>query len=103
MERVGILGAGCWALALGRLLANAGHEVHLWEIDPSAAEALQHSRQLPDKLPGVVLPDSVLVSSHIEQTVNGAASVVVAVPTRFFESTLGKLSRCSWPSGSSRV
>ncbi len=100
MERVGVLGAGSWAVALGRLLACAGHEVHLWEIEPSAAKTLHHSRQLPDKLPGVVLPDSVKVGSHLDQAVDGAAFVVVAVPTRFFENTLQELRRCGWPGGS---
>jgi len=97
MERVGILGAGSWGLALGRLLAHAGHEVQLWEIDPPAAEALQRTRQLPDKLPGVLLPDSVGVSSDLDQVVDGAAFVIVAVPSRFFESTLQQLSRSGWP------
>lgn len=97
MERVAILGAGSWGLALGRLLAHAGHEVHLWEIDPPAAEALQRTRQLPDKLPGVLLPDSVGVSSDLDQVVDGAAFVIVAVPSRFFESTLQQLSRSGWP------
>ncbi len=97
MERVGILGAGSWAVALARLLALAGHRVHLWEIDPQAAQALQDARQLPDKLPGVMLPESVVVGSDVKEATDGADYVLVAVPTRFFEDTLRRLAQAAWP------
>lgn len=103
MERVGILGAGSWAVALGRLLALAGHRVRLWEFDPDAAEALRGRRQLAEALPGVQLPDSVGVSSEVGEVLEGAAFILAAVPTRFFEDTLRRSLESGWPKGSPLV
>lgn len=97
MGLVGILGAGCWAVALGRLLCRSGHQVRLWEIDSEAAKVLSDTRQLEAKLPGVRLPEDVFIGSDLADVVRDAKFVLAAVPARFFESTLEALTASGWP------
>lgn len=99
-EIVSILGAGSWGVALARLLANQKHSVRLWEIDPDAASSLDRIREIPDKLPGVRLPDNVEVSSDLTVTVRDSRFVLIVVPSRFFEGTLQKLTATGWPESS---
>src|SRR4028119_2401555 len=40
MAHVGVLGAGAWGTALGKLLADKGNEVWLWAHEPSVAEGI---------------------------------------------------------------
>lgn len=96
MEKICILGAGSWAVALGRHLAKLGHNTVLWEIDSSVAAVLAEQRELREKLPGVVLPDSVKVESDLQKSVEGCSTLLIAVPTRFFEDTLHRLKQTGW-------
>ncbi|MCR5637988.1 MAG: glycerol-3-phosphate dehydrogenase, partial [Lachnospiraceae bacterium] len=34
MDKIGVLGAGTWGIALARLLANKGDEVTVWSALP---------------------------------------------------------------------
>lgn len=71
MSKVSFLGAGSWGTALAIMLANNGHEVTLWSAVESEVEMLQTHREHKDRLPGVKLPESVVVTSNLESACNG--------------------------------
>ncbi len=87
MKNVCVLGAGSWGTALARLLANNGHNVRVWTIDPKEVEMLTAYHEQKDKLPGVILPDTVTISGNMQESVKDAELIVMAVPSPFVRSS----------------
>jgi glycerol-3-phosphate dehydrogenase (NAD(P)+) len=91
MARVAILGAGSWGIAVAVLLTDSDHHVSLWEFDKGVADKLAGERQEPDKLPGVYLPEEVIVTCEISEAVADAEVIVFAVPAQVVRSVCARL------------
>lgn len=87
MAKVSILGAGAWGTALAMLLGNNGHDVTLWSALSPEVEILRKERELKDKLPGVKLPDSVLISDNLESACKDKEIIVFAVASPYVRRT----------------
>ncbi|MEG1742119.1 MAG: glycerol-3-phosphate dehydrogenase, partial [Acetivibrio sp.] len=61
MSKIGILGAGSWGTALSIVLAKNGHQVELWSAVKSEIDMLKLHREHKDRLPGVLLPENILI------------------------------------------
>ena len=81
-ERVAVLGAGSWGLAVSRLLARRGCAVTVWEFLPEDYRRLVETRSRPDKLPGFTLEARVKISDDLAQAVADADVVALAVPAQ---------------------
>ena len=75
--KIAILGAGAWGTALGISLASR-HGVSLWARDAAQAEAIRAARRNERYLPEVAIPESVSVSAGLDESLEGAALVVLA-------------------------
>ncbi|RKY84438.1 NAD(P)H-dependent glycerol-3-phosphate dehydrogenase [candidate division KSB1 bacterium] len=84
--KIGILGAGGWGTALSILLSSNGHKVTLWEFQPNVAHVLATKRVNEPLLPGVRIPDEVEITSELEQVVENAEIIVIAVPSHVVRS-----------------
>jgi len=78
---IAILGAGSWGTALAIHLGRTQHEVRLWARDAELVEQMADARSNPRYLPHVALPNSVLPTGALDEALDGAASVVIAVPS----------------------
>ncbi len=87
MARVGVLGAGSWGTALSLLLHGNGHEVMIWSIDKNEVEMLQKEHEHKSKLPGVILPEDILITNDLEEGMKDKDILVLAVPSVFTRST----------------
>jgi glycerol-3-phosphate dehydrogenase (NAD(P)+) len=96
--KTAILGGGSWGITLAAHLSRGPHEVRLWEFDPVRAERLKIERIDSVILPGVTLPDSVLVTSKIEEALADAEAVVFVVPSHTLRAT-AKNAASVWPIG----
>ena len=92
MANVGVFGAGSWGTALSVLLSDNGHQVTVWSIDENEVKMLSEKREHELKLPGVKLPDDMVITGDLEQTVKGKDFLVLAVPSPFTRSTARKMS-----------
>ena len=95
MKKVSVIGAGSWGTALtyvldknghdgsalAVLLANNGHEVTLWTHDPHEIEMLSTKREQVEKLPGVKLPDNIMIEADLKTALTDEDVVVMAVPS----------------------
>ncbi len=90
-ERVSVINAGGWGTALSILLAGKGYDVTLWARRPELARRIAVSRENPDYLPGVRLPENVLVTSDLEEALAGSSAVVVAAISRFMRELASRL------------
>jgi glycerol-3-phosphate dehydrogenase (NAD(P)+) len=91
--KIGILGAGSWAIALAVLLRRRGHAICMWEFNPADAEMLRTKREHSTKLPGIRLPDDVEIVNDISVTAAHAEMLVCAVPAQKMRSAMKALSR----------
>lgn len=87
MASIGVIGAGSWGTALALLLHNNGHEVTLWSVIEEEVTLLRTKRENPDKLPGVKLPESMVITSGLPETIAGKEVLVLAVPSPYIRST----------------
>ena len=83
MANVGILGAGSWGTALSILLSDNGHQVTIWSIDKEEVKMLQTKREHTAKLPGVKLPESMVITDSLEEGIADKDFLVLAVPSPF--------------------
>jgi glycerol-3-phosphate dehydrogenase (NAD(P)+) len=78
---IGILGSGSWGTALAIHLARLGHEVRLWGRDPVLVDQMRARRVNPVYLTDIPFPPGLDPSHAIADVVDGAAFVVLAVPS----------------------
>jgi glycerol-3-phosphate dehydrogenase (NAD(P)+) len=92
--KITILGSGAMATACSILLAERpDQEVAIWARNPDHAARIQASRVNDRLLPGIKLPDKVVVTADIEQALKGATYLVAAIPTQFLRSSLNEIRR----------
>ncbi len=84
---VAVIGAGGFGTCLAYLMAGNGLEVRLWCRQPDYAQTLQNTRENSKYLPGVKLPLNVWITSSLQDAVQGAEVVVVAVPSQAVRQT----------------
>ena len=91
MEKVAIIGAGSWGIALANLLAGNGHDVTVWSIISEEIDMLKKNHEHLDKLPGVKLNDSIKYTCSLSEAMTDKAVLVLAVPSPFTRSTAAKM------------
>lgn len=87
MKRVSFLGAGSWGTALAILCANNGHQVTIWSKVKAEIDMLRENREHKDRLPGVKLPDSIVIEDDLEKACTGQDIIVFSVASPFVRST----------------
>ncbi len=82
MTAVAVLQAGSWGTTLATIIArDAGRDVILWARDEEQARALSAERENRRYLPGIRIPDRVVVTSDLERAAGSADDLVVAAPS----------------------
>lgn len=83
---IGVIGAGGWGTALAILLAEKGHDVGLWQFESDQVEGMIRTRENAVYLPGVRIPERVLISGKLSDAVPDREMVVFAVPCQYARS-----------------
>ncbi|MGN0362773.1 MAG: NAD(P)H-dependent glycerol-3-phosphate dehydrogenase [Bilifractor sp.] len=91
MADISVIGSGSWGTALTWLLCNNGHTLTLWSYSPEEKEMYVKNHQNTDKLPGVILPDSVAYTTDLAEACSGKDILVLAVPSPVVRSTARKM------------
>ncbi|MBD3317771.1 MAG: NAD(P)H-dependent glycerol-3-phosphate dehydrogenase [Chitinivibrionales bacterium] len=79
---VTILGGGSWGIALAVLLRKSGHKVRMWEFNEEDAQTLARRRQHPMKLPGIMLPEDIVITSSLTEALKDAEYATLVVPSQ---------------------
>lgn len=87
MAKIGVLGAGSWGTAISVLLSNNNHEVTIWSCIEDEVKMLKEFHEQKDKLPGVIIKESVIFTSNLEEAMKDKDILVLAVPSPFTRST----------------
>src|ERR1700736_6024437 len=87
-----ILGDGAWGTAIALLLANnPDHRVALWSAREENGRILQERRENVRLLPGVRIPESILLTRDLAEAIAGADLWIVAIPTVYLRAALGPI------------
>lgn len=89
-----VVGAGAWGTALACVLATGGRPVGLWARDPAHREALRAQGENQRYLPGLPLPESVVVMDDLAVLPAACELAVLATPcqtTRAVATSLRQL------------
>ena len=87
MDRVLVLGAGVWGIAIGSLLHENGHDVTIWEYLEERANELDKTRE-HFGLPGFAIPNEIKFTNDLDTNVD---FIVVALPAQTVRSVFEKI------------
>ncbi len=82
MLSVGVIGSGAWGTTLALLLAKKGLSTTLWEYRGERASELQQRRENSVFLPGRRFPDTLRVTSSIEEAVRHKDVLLLVTPSQ---------------------
>ncbi len=92
MAKVSVLGAGSWGTALAVMLHGNHHQVTLWSALSDEVAQLRRDREQKGKLPGVHIPEDIVITDCLEEAVKDREMLVLAVPSVFVRGTARQLS-----------
>jgi glycerol-3-phosphate dehydrogenase (NAD(P)+) len=88
MTHVAVMGAGSWGTAYAKVLCDAGSSVRLWARRPELAEAINRTAHNPHYLSDVTLPGAVRATADPAAALDGADTVVLALPAQLMRENL---------------
>jgi glycerol-3-phosphate dehydrogenase (NAD(P)+) len=88
--KVAVLGGGSWGTSLAVLLHSSSHLVKVWEFYPERARAMREARENVDMLPGIKIPDEIVITSEMDEAVIRMDVVTVVVPSHGLRATVEK-------------
>lgn len=99
--KIAVVGAGSWGTAFSNALAHKGLKVTLWARREEQAQAIQDTHQNDEYLPGIFLSPRLRATSDLEEAVDRADVIVMAVPSHGFRKVVREVSFVS--SGSAPI
>ena len=98
MTKLAFVGAGSWGTAVAGLLTRKGdYETKLWARRAELAETINLFHENPEYLPEVPLPEELSATSDLEEALDGAEVIVMAVPSHGFRSVLRDVAPIAGP------
>ncbi len=91
MRRIAIFGAGGMGTALALLFSKSAQDVRLWSRDPEHAGPFARTRVNERHLPGIVVPESIRITSDGLEAADCADLIVAAIPSSYLRATLAGL------------
>jgi glycerol-3-phosphate dehydrogenase (NAD(P)+) len=91
MRRIVILGAGGMGTALALLFGKSVSDVRLWSRDHDHAVEFASTRVNARHLPGITVPETVMITDDGARAAADAELIVAAVPTSYLRATLARL------------
>lgn len=79
--KVAVIGAGSWGTALANTLALGGNEVCMWARKSEVAASITNEHRNPRYLSDVELEASIVATTSLEETIQGAGAVVLVTPS----------------------
>ena len=86
---VGILGAGAWGTALGKVLAEKGFPVEIWSFEKEVADDINNCHKNEKYLPGVAdFAANLTATTDIQKAALDKEFIIIAIPSLFILNTI---------------
>lgn len=93
MSRISVIGAGSMGTAVSTLLAKNGHSVCMWSFLKEEVDMINNFREQKDKLPGVIIPETVKCTNDLAESINGAELIVFVIPSQTIRSNAREIAK----------
>jgi len=93
LDRIAVIGAGGWGTALSLIWAKRGHAVSLWGNNAARVEQIRKTRENSVYLPDAALPESVGLTSELEDCAN-ADLIVFVTPSTVLRQIASRFKAC---------
>lgn len=90
-QRILVIGSGSYGTALAIHLCRQGHEVRLWGRNADAQNAMRAARENQRYLPGVMLPEALVIETDLSAALVGANQLLLSVPSHSVRSVLNDI------------
>ena len=97
INTLAIIGAGGWGTALSIALARNAETIRLWVYEADLCESLRQTRTNGLYLPGFLIPPNVTPTGEMQAALDGAAVVILAVPSRHMRAVCREMTSCARP------
>ncbi len=91
LRKAAVIGGGSWGTAVAVLLARGGLEVELGTRTEEKADQINRKRENEEYLPGVKLPEGLVVKRASEIELAGCDLICLAVPSAALPNVVGAL------------
>lgn len=88
MTRVTVMGGGSFGTAMGMVTTDAGCDVRIWAREPEVAESINKLHENVQFHPGLELPPSLWATNDVEEALEGAEIVILAIPSQTLRENL---------------
>ncbi len=85
-----VIGAGSWGTALAMQMARNG-TTYLWGRNPNHIQDMQKSRSNEAYLPGIKLPEDLILESDLEKAIQASEAILVVSPSHAFAEILKRI------------
>ena len=86
--KIAVLGGGSWGTALALQLDRSGSHSFLWDRDTQNLEQIRSTRLNERYLPGIDIPESIIIENDILAAVKAADHVLVVTPSHAFATVM---------------
>jgi glycerol-3-phosphate dehydrogenase (NAD(P)+) len=86
--KIGIVGAGAWGTAIGKVLGEKGFAVDIWCYEQDLAAEINTAHTNSTYLPGVALPPLLHASHQMLEVADGKDYLFLAIPSLFLLSNI---------------
>lgn len=83
-DKIAVVGSGSWGTAFANALSHKGLKVTLWSRREELAKEIHERHENTQYLPGIFLSPRLRATPRLEEAVEGAGVVVLAVPSHGF-------------------
>lgn len=88
VPQIAVLGAGSWGTALALQLDRSGSHCMLWDRDTENLEKVRNTRFNERYLPGIDIPESIVIENDMLTAVKASDHVLVVTPSHAFASVM---------------
>ncbi len=96
MSKIAFVGAGSWGTTVASIITQKGEdETILWARRPELVETINLYHENPEYLPDIRLPEELRATNELDETLESAEIVVMAVPSHGFRAVLKEVAAIS--------
>lgn len=90
-NKISVIGAGSMGTAVSILLANNGHSIKMWSLFKEEVDMINNLREQTEKLPGAKIPDSVVCTTDLEETLSWSDILILVIPSQTVRENARKM------------
>ncbi|OGX33668.1 MAG: glycerol-3-phosphate dehydrogenase [Omnitrophica WOR_2 bacterium RIFCSPLOWO2_02_FULL_50_19] len=90
-KKITVIGDGGWGTTLAMILHQKGYNVTVWGVFPDYIDTMKSKRENIKFLPGVKIPETIVLTSELSAAVREAEILILAAPSQHMREVAGRM------------